>query len=303
MKAMILAAGYGERLRPLTYLKAKALFPVLNRPLLDLIIEQLQRAGITEIVVNTHYLGDQIAKFLKESDQAGLTIHVLREEVLLGTGGGLRNAERFLNEGPFLVINGDIFTTIDLKAAYDFHIASANPVTMVLHHYPEYGNVRVDNQNLIRGFSDRSDGQMAFTGIHIINPDVFSFIPPGGYYDILDAYRIMISKGAKIGAFEVSGHYWKDIGTIGAYLALHGDLLTGTVNGIGDLFPGDIPVRFGKDLSIGEGVEFIDWVSLGDRVCVESHVRLARTVIWEGARVKTGSQVADTVIPGIFPGD
>lgn len=303
MKAMILAAGYGTRLRPLTFLKPKPLFPILNKPLLAVIIEQLRRAGVTEIAVNTHHLGDQITEFLEKFDQSGLVIHILHEEVILGTGGGLQSAKCFLDNAPFLAINGDIFTTIDLKAAYDFHIASGNTVTMVLHDYPKYNNVRVDKQDRVRGFSRRTDGQMAFTGIHIINPDVFSLIPEGGYYDILDTYHTLIAKGAKVGALRASGHYWTDIGTVQAYLALHSDLLNGRVSGVDNLLPRSYPFYFGKNVSIGKDVELTDWVSLGDRVCVESHAHLTRTVIWEGSRIKARSQVADTVIHGVFPGD
>jgi mannose-1-phosphate guanylyltransferase len=303
MKAMILAAGFGTRLRPLTLLKPKSLFPVLNKPLLAVIIEQLRRAGVTEIAVNAHHLGDQIAASLEKYNLSGITAHVLREGVILGTGGGLRNAERFLDDAPFLVVNGDIFTTIDLKAAYSFHIASGNTVTMALHHCPRYNNVLVDGRDSIKGFSLRPDGRMAFTGIHVINPDVLSLIPKGVYYDILDTYRALISKGAKLVAFRVSGHYWTDIGTIEAYLALHGDLLKGRVKGIDDLLPYDSPFCLAKDVSIGEGVEFTDWVSLGDRVSVGPHVRIARSIIWEGTRIRANSHIVNTVAHGVFPQD
>ncbi|MEW6326796.1 MAG: NDP-sugar synthase [Thermodesulfobacteriota bacterium] len=303
MKAMILAAGFGTRLRPLTLLKPKPLFPVLNKPLLAIIIEQLRHAGVTEIAVNTHHLGDQIAAFLEKYNLPGFTVHVLHERLILGTGGGLRNAGRFLDNAPFLVVNGDIFTTIDLKAAYTFHIASGNAVTMALHHYPKYNNVLVDDRDFIKGFSPRPDGRMAFTGIHVINPDVLSLIPKGVYYDILDTYRTLISKGAKVGAFRVSGHYWTDIGTTEAYLALHGDLLKGQVKGIDDLLPCDSPFCLGEDVSIGKDVEFIDWVSLGDRVSVGPHAHLTRSIIWEGASIKANSRIVNAVAHGVFPQD
>ena len=303
MKAMILAAGFGTRLRPLTLLKPKPLFPVLNKPLLAVIIEQLRRAGVTEIAVNTHHLGDQIAAFLEKHNLSGITAHVLHEEVILGTGGGLRNAGRFLDDAPFLVINGDIFTTIDLKAAYSFHIASGNTATMALHHYPKYNNVLVDDRDSIKGFSPHPDGRMAFTGVHVINPDVLSLIPEGVYYDILDTYRALISKGAKLGAFRVSGHYWTDIGTIEAYLALHGDLLKGRVKGIDDLLPCDSPFCLGEDVSIAEGVEFTDWASIGDRVSVEPYTHLTQSVVWEGAKIKAKTHIVNTVVHGVFPQD
>lgn len=303
MKAMILAAGYGTRLRPLTFLKPKPLFPVLNRPLLGVIIEQLRRAGVTELAVNVHHLGDHITEFLGKLDPLGLIIHILREEVILGTGGGLRDAKRFLEDAPFLVINGDIFTTLDLRAAYAFHIASGNMVTMVLHDCPKYNNVLVDDRDGVQGFSRRPDAQLAFTGVHVINPDIFSFIPEGGYQDILDTYRTLIARGEKVGALRGSGHYWTDIGTVEDYLILHGDLLAGRVEGIHDLFTGGFPFCLGKDVSIGEGARFADWVSLGDSVSVGSYAYLARTVIWNGAKVKAYSRITDTVICDGLTGD
>ncbi|MFH1146851.1 MAG: NDP-sugar synthase [Pseudomonadota bacterium] len=293
MKAMILAAGYGTRLKPLTLLRPKPLFPILNKPLLSIIIEQLRQIGITEIAINTHHLSEQIEEFIRSSSRH--VIHVLKEELILGTGGGLRNAERFLDGAPFLVINGDILTNIDLKAVYDFHMISGNAVTMVLHDYPKYNNVLIGRGDRITGFSRRKDGHMAFTGIHVVNPEVLKLVPEGGFYDILDAYRALIAMDSSVGAYVVDGRYWTDIGTEKAYLTLHGDLLQGKAEVSGVPVPGKMFI-IGENASVGEGVQLEDWVCIGNNVDIGDGAYIARSVVWDGARIDARMKVVDAVI-------
>lgn len=298
MNAMILAAGYGTRLRPLTLLKPKPLFPILNIPLLAIIIEQLCSIGVTKIAINTHHLGKHIEEFIADRSFASKpVIHLLKEESILGTGGGLRNAKSFLDGGPFLVINGDIFTNIDLKAVYDFHISSGNPVTMVLHDYPKYNNVLIQDGDRITGFSRRKNGPMAFTGIHVINPEILELVPEGVFCDILDAYRTLIAEGSKVGAYIAGGHYWTDIGTEEAYLALHRDLLKGNLQVIGIPVPEKVFIT-GEHGSFGEGVQFEDWVCIGNNVKIGDGAHITRSVVWDGARIDARMKVFDTVLSG-----
>ena len=146
MKAMILAAGFGTRLRPLTEMKPKALMPVANKPILARNIEYLISHGITEIIVNAHHHHQQIVDYLREESSIGLNIEVKVEQEILGTGGGIKNAEDFWDKEPFFVINSDILTDIDLAAVYQVHQTSGALVTLVLHDCEPYNQVQVDEQ-------------------------------------------------------------------------------------------------------------------------------------------------------------
>lgn len=295
MKAMILAAGRGTRLRPFTFSKPKPLFPILNRPLIAILIDQLLQAGVGEIAVNTHHLSRQITDFIL-SNYKQQRMHVFEEESILGTGGGLKRAEAVLNDDPFLLINGDIFSNIDLAAAYRAHLESDNAATMVLHDYPEYNNVMLDKNAAVKGFSKKTDGQLAFTGIHILNPDIFSFIPKDNYYEILDAYLSMIGAGLKVGSHMVEGHYWTDIGTIQAYLELHNDILLNRISGLSQWLPHKSPFHLGKECRFGTGVQLSEWVCIGDAVEVGENASLARCVIWEKSKIDPGARIVDAII-------
>ena len=250
MKAMILAAGLGTRLLPLTEKRPKPLFPILDRPLIDILIRKLHAAGCEAIIINTHHLADMIDQFVQ--DQAyDIPIVTRHEPNILGTGGAIKNVEDFWNDEPFLVINGDIYTNINLEEVYRFHLNHEHPATLVLHDFPQFNHVWVDPSDYVRGFGhrepcppnptepfratvqkgdvelsssrERSPGasadyrKLAFTGIQVLDPQVLRFIPEGTLYSIIDAYCEMIHEGASAKGFVARNHYWHDIGTITGY--------------------------------------------------------------------------------------
>ncbi|MFH2219397.1 MAG: sugar phosphate nucleotidyltransferase [Pseudomonadota bacterium] len=225
MKAMILAAGFGTRLLPFTEHTPKPLFTIAGRPLLDRTIYRLSQAGFSEIIVNTHHLHRKIASFIAEQKYA-IPVHVRHEPEILGTGGGIKNAEDFWNNTPLLVVNSDIVTDIDLRTVYDFHCGHAFPVTLVLHDDPEFNTVSVDEDGFIVDFNDPENTacagkakKLTFTGIQILNPEVLDFTPVGRFSSIIDAYRRMMSEGRKIRAYISKDSCWKDIGTPERYRA------------------------------------------------------------------------------------
>jgi len=136
MKAMILAAGEGRRLRPLTTVCPKALMPVVNRPVIDRIIQFLKSHGVGEIIVNAHHHYEKIVDHLKEGSCFDMKVEVRVEKEILGTGGGIKNTRDFWDKAPFVVINGDILTDMDLRKAYESHLKRGNLATMVLHDLP-----------------------------------------------------------------------------------------------------------------------------------------------------------------------
>jgi len=223
MKALILAAGMGSRLRPYTDHVPKPLFSVSNRPLLDITITKLIDAGCQAIIINTHHLSAQIEAFLKRQSYT-IPIQTRYEPKILGTGGAIHNVRDFWNDQPFMVINADIVTTIDFKPVYDFHCQHQYPATIVLADDPEFNSVVCDADGFVIGFRHFSDSRhrsnppaLTFTGIQVLNPEIMDFIPAAVPSSSIDAYTRMIEKGKKIKAYIAKKDYWKDIGTAERY--------------------------------------------------------------------------------------
>lgn len=216
MKALILSAGFGTRLLPYTQKLPKPLFPIQGKPVLEKTLEHLKNAGCKEAFVNTHHLHEKVETFLAGKD-FGLTVTPCYEPEILGTGGAIKNLSPHWGDKPFVVINSDIITDINIKSVFRFHRNHTSPVTMVLHDLERYNVVSVDTQGFIKGFSkgmaNDDPNLMAFTGIHVIDPSVISYIPGKGFAGIIDVYRSMILSGIRIKACIAKGHYWKDIGT------------------------------------------------------------------------------------------
>lgn len=288
MKAMILAAGLGTRLRPFSLVRPKPLFPVLDQPLLIRIIDQLRAHGIDEILVNCHHLKDQIVNLL--AHQPG--IYLQQENEILGTGGGLRRAMEFFGKEPILIVNGDIFHTINLEKVIQEHRQSGNIASLVLHDCPRFNNVSITANGSITGFGDmRQQGrQLAFTGIHVIDPSLLDIIPQDSFANIIDCYMQWIQKGTHISGLEVKGHYWSDIGTLEDYLELHSLLLQKSY------FSEATPFFVGQDVEMSDDVALDDWVVIGSRVIIGKGVSLKRVVVWDGAFVGDGTDISDTIL-------
>ena len=232
MKALILAAGFGTRLRPFTENTPKPLFTVAGISFLDTLIYNLQRAGCKAIMINTHHLHGKIDAHLA-GKQYEIPVTTRHEPKILGTGGAIKNVADFWEDRPFMVINSDIITDIEFKKVYDFHLNHTHPATLVLHGDPEFNTVVVDRNGFIEAFDERppcnirsaslkdqsknsgfeDTGKLTFTGIQVLNPEILSLIPDNVYYSIIDVYRTLTAKNRKISAFVSKKYFWKDMGT------------------------------------------------------------------------------------------
>jgi mannose-1-phosphate guanylyltransferase len=299
MQAILLAAGFGTRLRPYSKIRPKPLFPVLNRPLIHHLLDMLIKAGCDEIVVNAHHLAQQIDAAVEGYPQ----VTVQMEQDIRGTGGSLRLALRSLERSnkknrPVLVMNGDIVHNIDLSSLYDAHLRSANQVTMAMHDYPRLNSVVVDGKRVTSFCHGRHKGKekLSFTGIHVVNQEIIRQIPEHVFFHIIDLYEKLTEKG-EIGLERVDSSFWKDIGTPEDYLALHGELL----NRNDDLFlsPSSLCMGnwvIGRGVKIGRGVRFLDWGCLGDGVRVGDGAVLRRSVVWDGVEIVVGKCVSDVIV-------
>jgi len=223
MKALILAAGLGTRLRPYTNHTPKPLFSIQGRPLLDIIIFKLIAAGCKAVIINTHHRHAQIEAYIAQQTYP-IPIQTRYEPDILGTGGAIKNVADFWNQRPFMVVNADIVTSIDFKQVYDFHCQHSHPATLVLADDPEFNSVACDADGFVTDFQHLSDAKvrpwdavLTFTGIQVLDPEILDFISVEAPSSSIEAYTRMMAKGKKIKAYISEKSYWKDIGNAERY--------------------------------------------------------------------------------------
>jgi NDP-sugar pyrophosphorylase family protein len=242
-KAMVLAAGLGTRLRPLTNDRPKALVELNGRTLLEITLLRLRSAGITDVIVNTHHFSEMIVEYLKQKQNFGMRIEISREDdLLLDTGGGLKKAAWFFLEnaagkdGPFILHNVDVISNVDLGRMAEFHAAQNALATLMVQNRKTSRYLLFDEQGTLCGRPDgrpdemarlapskneppaeqaasRKDPQpLAFSGIHIISPRLLSMITEEGVFSIITTYLRLAAHGEKIAAYRADDAYWRDLG-------------------------------------------------------------------------------------------
>jgi mannose-1-phosphate guanylyltransferase len=284
MKSMILAAGFGTRLRPLTDRRPKALMPVANRPILAWSIDYLRKYGSTDIIINTHHHHEQLVRYVRQHPCYGASIKTRVEHEILGTGGGIKNVEDFLGREAFVVMNADILTDIDLQAVLREHRNSGALVTLVLHDCEAYNQIEVEKDlNIMAIGKTASSGRLAFTGLHIINPEVLSFIPSGSFSDIIDCYRNLIREGKPVKAYISRNHYWRDIGCVTQYMEANRDFAAN-------------PFLIGSGCRIHPSVKMEDWAIIGNGCCIEEGASIQRSILWEHVNIERGLSIIDSVL-------
>lgn len=286
MKALILAAGLGTRLKGLTEKRPKALMPIANRTVIARNIDYLKSFGIKLMAVNAHHHYRQIVEYLNKGEPFGIEMEVRVEQHILGTGGAIKNFPGFFGDEPFIVINVDILTNIDLKKAYDFHIYSGNIATMILHDYDQFNQVMVRNGHVVDISRQKSAEMLAFTGIHILNPEILSYIPESGYSDIIDCYNGLIPSGAAIGAYVSKNHYWRDIGSPESYIAANREILEFEKQSF----------VVGPDSTIAPSVRFKGWAAAGKGTVLEEGVEIESSILWDNVTVQKGVRIIDSVV-------
>jgi NDP-sugar pyrophosphorylase family protein len=230
MKAMVLAAGLGTRLRPLTNDRPKALVDIAGRTLLEITLVRLRTFGVREVIVNVHHLADQIVEYLKAHENFGVRIEISREDVLLDTGGGLKKAGWFFLEDskraeePFILHNVDVLSTIDLHRMVQFHVENKALATLAVQERETSRPLLFDEHLTLCGRKAGRDAQveivrasqekkaLAFSGIHVISPRLLAKMTEEGVFSIISSYLRLAGQGEKIGAFRADQYYWRDLG-------------------------------------------------------------------------------------------
>jgi mannose-1-phosphate guanylyltransferase len=309
MRAMVLAAGLGTRLRPLTYEIAKPMVPVLDRPVMGHIVDLLDRHGFDEAIANLHYFPDSIKRYFGER----LTYRV--EEELLGTAGGVRACADFFGSDAFVVISGDALTDIDLGAFAARHREAGGIATLAVKKVSntrEYGVVLHDRDGRITGFQEKPSPEEALSdlgncGIYIFEPKIFDYFPERPFVDwAKDVFPTLLENDVPFHMHEVR-EYWNDVGSLGelrqgTFDALRGELrlqvegeevAPGVVVAGERALPESVeaegPVWIGRDVQVGEGARLMGPVVLGDGARIGERAQLRESIVFPGTIVAPGA--------------
>jgi NDP-sugar pyrophosphorylase family protein len=227
MKAMVLAAGLGTRLRPLTHDRPKALVEVGGRTLLEITLARLREFGIHDAIINVHHYADMVIDRMKAAGNFGMHIEFSREEILLDTGGGLKKAAWFLDsdvDEPFILHNVDVISAIDLQRMVEVHKENQGLATLAVQERKSSRHLLFDEQAQLCGRrlvkeektemvrQPQQMTELAFSGIHVISPRIFPLLTEEGAFSIVPAYLRLAARGEKIMAFRADEYYWRDLG-------------------------------------------------------------------------------------------
>lgn len=283
MKAMILAAGFGTRLWPLTIGRTKPAIPFLNRPLIAFTIDYLRKYGFEDVIINLHHEPESVKEQIGNGSRFGVRIHYsLEEPEILGTSGALDRVRDQLDKETFVVINGKIITDVDLAAALETHRKMKALATLVL--LPNvkrerFSEVKITDDGRIAEFAGFPDAQSAignqqsplmFTGIHVMEPEIFDYIPRGVFSDsVRDVYPAAMADGKTVAAHvAASDSFWRELSTIERYLEISLEFLA----------------RENRDVAMDAGC------------LIESGAQIVRSILWKGVRVESGAQLSECIV-------
>ena len=315
MKALLLAGGFGTRMRPLTLTRPKHLLPIGNVPHIQHVFDLLQRTGVNDVVLTTSYLAEAFAQTVRDAGRRGLTLEVAHEEVALGTAGAIKNAAPLLGEDRFMVLNADVLTDADLKELVAFHGDSGAEASIMLTQVEDpsaFGVVPTDERGRVLGFIEKPPRGQAPTdlinaGVYVMEPSVLERIPEGREHSAERAlFPEMVGSGSLYAA-RLDG-YWMDVGTPEKYLRANRDALDGLLRGaevvaLDETAEVDAEARLssscvGARCRIAPGAVVTDSVLL-DGVTVERDARVTDSIVGEGATIEAGAEViGETIADG-----
>lgn len=321
MKAFILAAGAGTRLRPLTFECPKPMIPLLNKPVIEHTINNLKKHNVDSVMMNLHTLPEQITNYFGNGKKFGIDIHYSLEETLLGTAGGLKKCKKFF-DSTFVVMSGDGLSNIDLTSAVEFHKKKKSLATMVLKKIEtqfSYGITLTDKYNRIINFVEKPTWGSVFsdtvnTGIYIFEPEIFKYIPDDFYDFGKNLWPKLLKLKKPIYAYLMNG-YWTDIGNIEEYrqgirdslfgkisVAVSGNKLKNSEVIVDTNTKIDKSVKFigksviGKNCKIGKNVVIDNGTVIGNNVVVQDDAIIKDSIIWDNTVVGKSARLCSSVI-------
>ena len=318
MQAVTLIGGQGTRLRPITQTIPKSMVPLRNKPYVQYMVDTLKAAGLDSAIFAMGYLPDAIQRYFTDQDLESFSLDYVVEDRPLGTAGGIKNAEEYLEEGPFVATNGDVLTGMDLAEVVEAHVESGALATITLTSVDDptaYGLVEVDHRLRVKRFvekpgSDEVRTSLVNAGIYVLERRALNMIPKDQEVSIEREIFPQLQAMGKLRAF-VSSAYWRDIGTPRSYLAASNDVLAGAVHR-GDSFQHssiDPSVSLAKDVSllppvcIGEGCEIETGATIGGRASLGRGCFVGEGAVIEGSILFDGVQIGnDTIVRNAIVG-
>jgi mannose-1-phosphate guanylyltransferase len=307
MKAMIMAAGVGSRLMPMTVDIPKPMIPMANRPLMVNTVQLLREHGFNSIIANLHYQADYISSYFGDGQAFGVSMNYSREEELMGTAGGVKRCDWFLDD-TFVIVSGDALTDIDLALLVRVHKRKGALATIALkevENVEHFGIVITDEDGFIKSFQEKPRpeealSRVANTGIYVFEPEIFKYIPAGQFYDFgKQVFPHLVKAGCPFYGVTVDG-YWCDVGNIDTYRQAHADVLAGrvSVNAVGKLFSSENGGRFllGEGVQVGQNVSFTGSVVIGSGCRIGDNVSISDSVIWNDTIIGDHSTIQGAVI-------
>ncbi len=318
---MILAGGLGTRLRPLTLNTPKPILPLVNRPLLLYQIELFKKYGIKNIILSISYLPKQIFRCFGDGKKYGVKINYALEKRRLGTGGGVKNSEKFIKQKIF-ISNGDIIANIDLKKMHAFHQKHKSDVTIALFRVPDpsaYGLVKTDKDGKILEFLEKPKSlkngiNTINAGFYLFEPEILRLIPPKIKYSLeRKFFPNLLRKGKRLFGYVHSG-YWQDMGSPDKHLKVSADILAGKLNYHipGNKIRRNVIARAetkiadgvkikgklvcGKKVRIDKNVQISGPVILGDNCKIEQGAKISNCIIFANTRIQEGVEIEDAII-------
>lgn len=321
-KAMVLAAGLGTRLRPLTDLISKPMTPIVNKPVMEHIIELLVEHGFDEVVCNLHWYPEAIKDYFGDGSKYNIKITYSYEPELLGTAGGVKKVEAFFEGQTFLILSGDALTDIDLTELMDFHRKKGGICTLVLTEVDDpsqYGVVITDDESRITGFQEKplmgeAKSSLANSGIYVFEPDIFSHIPYGSFYDFgRDLYPKLLKAGIAYYGYK-HDRYWNDVGSLDQYQQGNFDALEGKVKlnipgmqinegiwlGKNCRIEEDVvmipPLVIGNNCTIKKGAKLYGPIIIGDNTIVDERAIMYRGIKWGSGYIGKDASLIGAII-------
>lgn len=304
MKAVVMAGGSGSRLRPLTIQRPKPMIPLVNKPVINHILDLLKRHGITEVIITVQYQADIIQDYFGDGTGFGIKIHYSAEETPLGTAGSVKNAQEFLDE-PFIVISGDAVTNFDLTKLIEYH-KNVNPLATLaitnIANPVDYGVININNEGHITRFQEKPSRGLVMsdyvnTGIYVLDPQILSFIEPNTPVDFgHNLFPMLHEQGHVLHGYVAKG-YWCDVGNIAEYMRATANALEGDIPGLDLGAYSSDGIWAGQDVEIAPDAELIGPIYLGNSVQIKSGVLIqGPTVIRDYAVIDNGAHIERSIL-------
>jgi mannose-1-phosphate guanylyltransferase len=294
-QAFVLGAGLGTRLRPLTYDLPKPLIPIFQKPLITFALDHLIDMGVESFVINTHDLAAQFEGFF-EKGYAGCSVKLSHEPVLLETGGGIKNAEKFLGSGTFIVYSGDILTDVDLAPLIEEHFRSANDVTLALRKTGLAAAIALQNGRVVDiGNKYGHAGEYDFANISIWNAEIFQRIPSGQKISFIPILTEWIGQQGKIGGVVLDDGNWFNIGSRTQYLDVHRTILEQKWKPH-YLKATKWPIQIAADAAVDPTAKLSGAYSIGAGCKVDAETIIEDTVLWPGAQIASRSELFGCIV-------